>query len=40
MTQDDSKKLETQPDLGRRNFLTSAALVGLPGAGLSVGLSA
>ena len=40
MTQDDTKTLDTQPDLGRRKFLNSAALVGLSGAGLSVGLSA
>ncbi|HSJ80781.1 MAG TPA: TAT-dependent nitrous-oxide reductase, partial [Thiobacillus sp.] len=40
MTQDDIKPLDTQPDLGRRKFLNTAALVGLSGAGLSVGLSA
>ncbi len=32
--------LDTQPDQGRRKFLNTAALVGLSGAGLSVGLSA
>jgi nitrous-oxide reductase len=40
MTQDDIKTLDTQPDLGRRKFLNTAALVGLSGAGLSVGLTA
>ncbi|HEX5676206.1 MAG TPA: TAT-dependent nitrous-oxide reductase [Azonexus sp.] len=40
MTQDDIKDLDTQPDLSRRKFLNTAALVGLSGAGLSVGLSA
>ncbi|AAZ97342.1 Nitrous-oxide reductase [Thiobacillus denitrificans ATCC 25259] len=41
MTQDDNtKSLDAQPDLGRRKFLNTAALVGLSGAGLSVGLSA
>jgi nitrous-oxide reductase len=40
MTQDDIKSLDAQPDLGRRKFLNTAALVGLSGAGLSVGLSA
>jgi nitrous-oxide reductase len=40
MNQDDIKPLEAQPDLGRRKFLNTAALVGLSGAGLSVGLSA
>ena len=45
MNQDDIKNLdgqaEPQPaDLGRRKFLNTAALVGLTGAGLSVGLSA
>ncbi|WP_310447941.1 TAT-dependent nitrous-oxide reductase [Thiobacillus sp.] len=40
MTQDDTTNRDTQPDLGRRKFLNSAALVGLSGAGLSVGLSA
>jgi nitrous-oxide reductase len=40
MTQDDIKPLDAQPDLGRRKFLNTAALVGLSGAGLSVGLSA
>ena len=40
MTQEDNKSLDTQPDLGRRKFLNTAALVGLSGAGLSVGLSA
>jgi len=40
MTQDDIKTLDTPPDLGRRKFLNTAALVGLSGAGLSVGLSA
>ena len=37
MTQDDIKDLDNQPDLGRRKFLNTAALVGLSGAGLSVG---
>ena len=41
MTQDDkTKTLDIQPDQGRRKFLNTAALVGLSGAGLSVGLSA
>ncbi|HRK77360.1 MAG TPA: TAT-dependent nitrous-oxide reductase [Thiobacillus sp.] len=41
MTQDDDiKTLDTQPDLGRRKFLGTTALVGLSGAGLSLGLSA
>jgi nitrous-oxide reductase len=40
MTQDDIKPFDGQPDLGRRKFLNTAALVGLSGAGLSVGLSA
>ncbi|MHB1403614.1 MAG: TAT-dependent nitrous-oxide reductase [Thiobacillus sp.] len=40
MTQDDIKTPDTQPDLGRRKFLNTAALVGLSGAGLSVGLTA
>ncbi len=40
MTQDDINKSDTQPDLGRRKFLNTAALVGLSGAGLSVGLTA
>ncbi|ODU00913.1 MAG: nitrous-oxide reductase [Thiobacillus sp. SCN 63-1177] len=40
MTQDDIKPLDTQPDLGRRKFLGTTALVGLSGAGLSLGLSA
>ena len=40
MTQDETNSLDTQPDLGRRKFLNTAALVGLSGAGLSVGLSA
>lgn len=40
MTQDDTKTLDTQPDLGRRKFLNTTALVGLSGAGLAVGLSA
>jgi nitrous-oxide reductase len=40
MTQDDIKPFDAQPDLGRRKFLNTAALVGLSGAGLSVGLSA
>lgn len=40
MTQDDLKATDTPPDLGRRKFLNTAALVGLSGAGLSVGLSA
>ena len=35
MTQDDSDKTDMQPDLGRRKFLNTAALVGLSGAGLS-----
>jgi len=39
-TQDDSKLSDTQPDLGRRKFMNTAALVGLSGAGLSLGLSA
>ena len=40
MTQDDNKTLDTPTDQGRRKFLNTAALVGLSGAGLSVGLSA
>ena len=40
MAQDDIKSLDTEPDLSRRKFLNTAALVGLSGAGLSVGLSA
>src|SRR5574340_279416 len=40
MTPDENKSLDTPPDLGRRKFLNTAALVGLSGAGLSVGLSA
>src|SRR5574340_952781 len=40
MTQDDINTPETLPDPGRRKFLNTAALVGLSGAGLSVGLSA
>ncbi|MDO9467151.1 MAG: TAT-dependent nitrous-oxide reductase [Thiobacillus sp.] len=40
MTQDDIKSLDAQPDPGRRKFLNTAALIGLSGAGLSVGLSA
>ena len=40
MTQDDSDKTDMQPDLGRRKFLNTAALVGLSGAGLSAGLTA
>ena len=40
MTQDDTKTLDTQPDLGRRKFLNTTALVGLSGAGLAIGLSA
>jgi nitrous-oxide reductase len=39
MTQEDIEALDTAPDLGRRKFLNTAALVGLSGAGLSVGLS-
>lgn len=39
MTQDDSKKPDTQLDLGRRKFLNTTALVGLSGVGLSVGLA-
>ncbi|OJZ20331.1 MAG: nitrous-oxide reductase [Thiobacillus sp. 65-29] len=40
MNQDDIKNPDELPDLGRRKFLNTAALVGLSGAGLSVGLSA
>lgn len=41
MTQDDNTKTpDIQPDSGRRKFLNTAALLGLSGAGLSVGLSA
>ncbi len=40
MNQDDIKDLDNAPNLGRRKFLNTAALVGLSGAGLSVGLSA
>lgn len=40
MSQDDIKDLDNAPNLGRRKFLNTAALVGLSGAGLSVGLSA
>jgi nitrous-oxide reductase len=40
MSQDLTKPLDAQPDPGRRKFLNTAALVGLSGAGLSVGLSA
>jgi len=40
MTQDDIKSLHTQPDLSRRKFLNTTALVGLSGVGLSVGLTA
>jgi nitrous-oxide reductase len=40
MTKDDIKTLDTQPDLNRRKFLGTTALVGLSGVGLSVGLSA
>src|SRR5574340_179221 len=40
MKQDDTKPLDTPPDLNRRKFLNTAALVGLSGAGLSIGLSA
>lgn len=39
-TQDDTKTLDTQPDLSRRKFLGTSALVGLSGAGLTLGLSA
>jgi nitrous-oxide reductase len=40
MTQDAITTDDTQPDLGRRKFLNTAALVGLTGAGLSAGLTA
>ncbi len=40
MNQDDIKNPDELPDLGRRKFLNTAALVGLSGAGLSIGLSA
>ena len=40
MAQDDTKTHDTQPDLGRRKFLNTTALVCLSGAGLAVGLSA
>jgi nitrous-oxide reductase len=40
MNQDDINNPDTPPDLSRRKFLNTAALVGLSGAGLSVGLSA
>jgi nitrous-oxide reductase len=40
MTKDDNKTLDTQPDLSRRKFLGTTALVSLSGVGLSVGLSA
>ena len=40
MNQDDINNPDNPPDLGRRKFLNTAALVGLSGAGLSVGLSA
>jgi len=39
-TQDDNKPSDAQPDLSRRKFMNTAALVGLSGAGLSLGLSA
>ena len=39
-TQDDTQTLAPQPDLGRRKFLGTSALVGLSGAGLTLGLSA
>jgi nitrous-oxide reductase len=39
MTEDDIKALDTPTDEGRRKFLNTAALVGLSGAGLSVGLA-
>jgi nitrous-oxide reductase len=40
MSQDHSKPIDdTRMDAGRRKFLNTAALVGLSGAGLSVGLS-
>jgi len=39
-TQDDTQMLDTQPDLSRRKFLGTSALVGLSGAGLTLGLSA
>lgn len=39
MTQDIADKHDTQPDPGRRNFLGTAALAGLSGVGLSLGLT-
>jgi len=40
MTQGDNKTLTPQPDMNRRKFLNTTALVGLSGVGLSVGLTA
>lgn len=39
MSHERHKLLDPEPDLGRRNFLSTTALAGLAGAGLSVGLS-
>ena len=39
-TQNDTKMLDAPPDLSRRKFLGTSALVGLSGAGLTLGLSA
>ena len=40
MTKEITKLPDTLPDLSRRKFLNTAALVGLSGAGLSIGMSA
>jgi nitrous-oxide reductase len=40
MTAAKTDPVDEMPDPSRRNFLNSAAFVGLAGAGLSVGLSA
>lgn len=40
MKQDDIKAIDSQPDMNRRKFLNTAALVGLSGAGLSIGMAA
>lgn len=40
MKQDNTESHDTLPDLSRRKFLNTAALVGLSGAGLSIGMSA
>ena len=39
MANEQDKPLDSNPNLGRRKFLNTAALAGLTGAGLSVGLS-